>query len=364
MTTLREAIEQTVAILGPEAPLCSGCVDEWTEALRILNDALAEQSAEPVAWRYQNMEHMAEEAECVAMCLNDRGVPVREGAKSLSLWGRVEQYAKPRFINGMHTKDPSISREHLLALAKVCGIVGNYTTREFVDSVTGYAQVVLRDPAVQEAFVEANAHMLYTAPQPQLVKEPEIDGATIAGMDASIGHLSALVDELRLLLGCAMDNFKMLHQAAKHDDGPDMDAIIPANVFAKFVDQDAALRYAIKHSAHDGMITILPAPQPQPKQSAERGEPVYMVWLRSHCAWLHTDKEGFDKTHDDERWMLYTAPQPAKRPLTDEEIFKMVNPTQYHPSAPEGWVRFGFSRKHLIGFARAIERAHGIGGGV
>ena len=121
---------------------------------------------EPVALRHQNMEHMAEEAECVAMCLNDRGVPVREGAKSLSLWGRVEQYAKPRFINGMHTKDPSISREHLLALAKVCGIVGNYTAREFVDSVTGYAQVVLRDPAVQEAFVEANAHMLYTAPQP------------------------------------------------------------------------------------------------------------------------------------------------------------------------------------------------------
>ena len=39
---LRQAIEQAVAILGPEAPLCSGCVAEWTEALRILNDALAE----------------------------------------------------------------------------------------------------------------------------------------------------------------------------------------------------------------------------------------------------------------------------------------------------------------------------------
>lgn len=50
MTTLREAIEQTVAILGPEAPLCSGCVAEWTEALRILRAALAEQPAEPVAW--------------------------------------------------------------------------------------------------------------------------------------------------------------------------------------------------------------------------------------------------------------------------------------------------------------------------
>lgn len=48
---LRQAIEQTVAILGPEAPLCSGCVEEWTEALRILNDALLEQPAEqePVA---------------------------------------------------------------------------------------------------------------------------------------------------------------------------------------------------------------------------------------------------------------------------------------------------------------------------
>jgi hypothetical protein len=46
MTTLREAIEQTVAILGPEAPLCSGCVEEWTEALRILRAALAEQPAE------------------------------------------------------------------------------------------------------------------------------------------------------------------------------------------------------------------------------------------------------------------------------------------------------------------------------
>ncbi len=104
------------------------------------------------------------------------------------------------------------------------------------------------------------------AEQPAPVQqEPEIDGATMAGMDASIGHLSALVDELRLLLGCAMDNFKMLHNAAKPDDGPDMDAIIPAIVFAKFVNQDAALRYAIKHSAHDGMITAPPS-QPAPVQ--------------------------------------------------------------------------------------------------
>jgi hypothetical protein len=75
-----------------------------------------------------------------------------------------------------------------------------------------------------------------------------------------------------------MDNFNMLHNAAKPDDGPDMDAIIPAIVFAKFVNQDAALRYAIKHSAHDGMIT-----QPAAQQQwvgltvNERGK-VYADW--------------------------------------------------------------------------------------
>jgi hypothetical protein len=150
-------------------------------------------------------------------------------------------------------------------------------------AITAIKQALAAQPAVQEpvavlnhahgvyAFRSVNLqglpdgeYQVYTTPpaaQPA-VQEPEIDGATMAGMDASIGHLSALVDELRLLLGCAMDNFKMLHNAAKPDDGPDMDAIIPAIVFAKFVNQDAALRYAIKHSAHDGMITTPPAAQP------------------------------------------------------------------------------------------------------
>jgi hypothetical protein len=121
-----------------------------------------------------------------------------------------------------------------------------------------------REQSVRDEVMNPIWTPLYTTPpaQPSPVQKPEIDGATMAGMDASIGHLSALVDELRLLLGCAMDNFKMLHNAAKPDDGPDMDAIIPAIVFAKFVNQDAALRYAIKHSAHDGMITATPAAQP------------------------------------------------------------------------------------------------------
>lgn len=81
--------------------------------------------------------------------------------------------------------------------------------------------------------------------------------ATIAGVESSVGHLSVLVDDLRGLLARAMQNFRTLHDSAMPDNGPDMDAIIPAAAFAKFVDEDSALRYAIKHSAQDGM---LPAP--------------------------------------------------------------------------------------------------------
>ena len=81
--------------------------------------------------------------------------------------------------------------------------------------------------------------------------------AEIAGYQAANGHLSALVDELRGLLARVMANFKTLHNAATPDDGPELSAIIPAAVFAKCVDEDVALRYAIKHSAHDGMLPVV-----------------------------------------------------------------------------------------------------------
>lgn len=76
-------------------------------------------------------------------------------------------------------------------------------------------------------------------------------------------------------------------------------------------------------------------------------EPVYLVWLRAYCAWMHTDKESFDKISDDERWMLYTSP-PARKPLTDEELFKL-------------WLRVPAETEDRFAFARAIEAAHGIG---
>lgn len=40
MSTHREALEQILKVMGPEVPSCSGCEAEWSEALRIAQDAL------------------------------------------------------------------------------------------------------------------------------------------------------------------------------------------------------------------------------------------------------------------------------------------------------------------------------------
>ena len=39
------------------------------------------------------LEHLAEEAECVAKCLDDAGVPKTDGDRGLSLWGRLLHWA-------------------------------------------------------------------------------------------------------------------------------------------------------------------------------------------------------------------------------------------------------------------------------
>lgn len=126
---------------------------------------LAQPEQEAVAYIDMNkLELKAEEAECVTMCLNDRGVPTHEGDKNLSLWGRVEQYAKSRFLDGMTTNAPSVSDEHIKECAKVAGLIGNWSTAEVNDRIVGFARVLLGNPAVQEAFLKANTHLLYTTP--------------------------------------------------------------------------------------------------------------------------------------------------------------------------------------------------------
>lgn len=52
---------------------------------------------------------------------------------------------------------------------------------------------------------------------------------------------------------------------------------------------------------------------------------------------------------------LYTAPQPDRKPLTDEHIIEWVKSGEYNVTTND-WASH-------IGFTRAIEAAHGITGG-
>jgi hypothetical protein len=104
-----------------------------------------------------------------------------------------------------------------------------------------------------------------------------------------------------------------------------MDAIIPAIVFAKFVNQDAALRYAIKHSAHDGMITAPPAAKPAPVQ-----EPVaYRSLLASGSYTYCNTPQFFDNAQ-----ALYTTPPAQPAPVQPvawrEALERIADPRNTH----------------------------------
>jgi hypothetical protein len=75
-------------------------------------------------------------------------------------------------------------------------------------------------------------------------------------------------------------------------------------------------------------------------------EPVYLVWLKAHCAWMHTDKEGFDKTADDERWMLYTTPPAQPSPDFLNALKRIVD-------EPNNTMSDGKALKEIIRIARA-----------
>jgi hypothetical protein len=82
-----------------------------------------------------------------------------------------------------------------------------------------------------------------------------IQAAELAGQEHAIGHLSAMVDELRNLLGTAMKAMKALESAAVPDESTeDMDARIPANDFRRFVDARASLLGALARSPHGGQL--------------------------------------------------------------------------------------------------------------
>jgi hypothetical protein len=99
--------------------------------------------------------------------------------------------------------------------------------------------------------------------------------AELAGAMSASGHLSSLVDDLRGLLAESMRVMKALHESATPDDGPDMDAIIPAGAFRQFVDDNAKLMHLIHVSPHE-----LPAvPAWQPIESAPRDGTMFLCWV-------------------------------------------------------------------------------------
>ena len=88
-------------------------------------------------------------------------------------------------------------------------------------------------------------------------------------------------------------------------------------------------------------VTAIKEALAQPEQ-----EPVYLVWLANHCAWLHTDKNGFDKTDPENRWTLYTTPpQRTWVGLTDDD--KDVSNLAYS----------GMSSNYIDGYEFGMEAA-------
>lgn len=107
------------------------------------------------------------------------------------------------------------------------------------------------------------------------------------------------------------------------------------------------------------------APQPAPTVAQPVQEPVYWQWRRKDQPWrleAHTFNAEVKATTDDsEVRALYAAAPPQPVPLTDEQIAALVLATVYDGdgSTPH---RDAWATEIGIPFARAIERAHGIGG--
>ena len=59
----------------------------------------------------------------------------------------------------------------------------------------------------------------------------------------------------------------------------------------------------------------------------EQGEPVYLIWFEGSQkgGWINVEKRKYDKTDEEDRWLLYTTPQQRTWVgLTDEERHKVM----------------------------------------
>lgn len=142
-------------------------------------------------------------------------------------------------------------------------------------------------------------------------RERELARAEIAGLQASTGHLSALVDNQHALLEKAKVTMTYLHGAASPVDESrgDLDARIPASAFARFVDAHAELLHAMAQSPV--AAPAAPAVDAETSEDAERFRAMANAALTDDEVFgraldQHPDMGG-DATIDDVRAMFDAA---------------------------------------------------------
>lgn len=149
-------------------------------------------------------------------------------------------------------------------------------------------------------------------PEPSDIGEVGLLRAELAGLNACVGHLSAMVDEQTRLVQKAAQIMKALHESATPDDGPDMDAIIPGVKFSEFVDGHAELLFALAHGPQVTTIKVhgsLTDEQIEPmfrarKATPSQGEKDAWYWY----AW---------GVNDCERRAALQSAQPAARDIAE-----------------------------------------------
>lgn len=175
-------------------------------------------------------------------------------------------------------------------------------------------------------------------PAPQ---SPAVDGATLAGLVSAVGHLSALVDQMRALLVEVED-------VCGHDDRG-----------FEFEDGESEIIDKVR-----AMIAATNAPQPpavEPLSPLEQLPDGHLYGainnLLCHCAmegsidadhgFVHETMAALKKI-DGGVYLPDLAVTPAGQPLAEAEIKSLYGESNFDVTGP-----------YVIAFARAIEAAHG-----
>jgi len=140
-------------------------------------------------------------------------------------------------------------------------------------------------------------------------KQRDLCQAEIAGLNSAVGYLSAMVDEQTRLVQKAVKAMKALHETAKPDDGPDMNAIIPAAAFHVFVDVHAELMFSLKQGPQ---ITTQSKPRPSTSTTAAPvGERDRFEQFAQNCPMgkynVARRGEGYDSSHTQIMWDAWQA---------------------------------------------------------